>query len=179
VGIATGAVSGLVVLDVDPRHGGDRAVAGLEQKYGSLPATVRAHTGGGGAHVLFAYPTQGVLRNAVGIGGHAGLDLRSDGGYIVAPPSRHASGGQYRWEPGCGPDEIGLAQMPTWLLALVQRRSTTASSLPAEDAIADGARNSTLTSFAGTMRRRGMTPDAITAALLAENSRRCMPPLPE
>jgi hypothetical protein len=180
VGIGTGAASGLVVLDVDPRHGGDRALAELEQKYGSLPATIRARTGGGGAHAFFSYPiAPGGVRNAVGIGGHAGLDLRGDGGYIVAPPSRHASGGQYRWEPGCGPDEIRLAQMPTWLLALVQRRPSAASSLHAEDAIADGTRSSTLTSLAGTMRRRGMTTDAITAALLTENARRCVPPLPE
>lgn len=180
VGITTGAASGLVVLDVDPRHGGDIALAELEQQYGSLPTTVRSHTGGGGAHVLFAYPiAQGVLRNAVKIGGNDGLDLRADGGYIVAPPSTHASGEKYRWAPRCGPDEIGLAPMPTWLLDLVQRRTPAVDLTQIRDAIVEGTRNSILTSLAGGMRRHGLSTDAITAALLVENARRGVPPLPE
>ena len=180
VGIATGASSGLVVLDVDPRHGGDRALAELEQEYGPLPATVRAHTGGGGSHVLFAYPiAHGGLRSGVRIGEFAGLDVRGDGGYIVAPPSTHASGGKYRWVPGCGPNEVVLAQVPTWLLALAQRRPGAAGPPHPEGTIAEGARNSTLASLAGSMRHRGMTTDAITAALLVENARRSVPPLPD
>src|SRR5262245_25088775 len=50
IGLATG---GVVVLDVDPRHGGDRSLADLEAKFGALPSTVRASTGGGGQHIYF------------------------------------------------------------------------------------------------------------------------------
>lgn len=56
VGIATGAGSGIAVLDVDPRHGGTESLAHLEKKYGGLPVTARVATGGGGLHVYFAHP---------------------------------------------------------------------------------------------------------------------------
>jgi hypothetical protein len=56
IGIATGAASGIVVLDVDPRHGGDDTLAGLEEQHGSLPRTWRFLTGGGGEHILFQHP---------------------------------------------------------------------------------------------------------------------------
>src|SRR5262249_25152420 len=55
VGIATGALSGFIGLDVDPRHRGDESLAALEREHGKLPATVEAGTGGGGRHLLFAH----------------------------------------------------------------------------------------------------------------------------
>ena len=89
VAIVTGAVSGLVVIDIDPKHGGEQSLTELEREHGPLPKTVEAITGGGGHHLYFAHPG-GEVRNKVGLA--PGIDLRGDGGYIVAPPSLHASG---------------------------------------------------------------------------------------
>ena len=87
VGIVTGALSGLIVLDVDPRHGGDESLRQIESTAGALPVTVEARSGGGGRHVYFAHP--GVrVPNRIGL--RSGLDVRGDGGCIVAPPSVHA-----------------------------------------------------------------------------------------
>jgi Bifunctional DNA primase/polymerase, N-terminal len=53
----------LVVLDIDPRHGGDESFAALEREYGQLPLTWRALTGGGGEHIIFACPDGVVIKN--------------------------------------------------------------------------------------------------------------------
>ena len=86
LGVATGAVSGIFVVDVDPRHQGDETLAALERANGPLPQTWRFLTGGGGEHILFRHPGFAVPnRNVLG----KEVDLRGDGGYIVAPPSQH------------------------------------------------------------------------------------------
>ncbi|MGA8049920.1 MAG: bifunctional DNA primase/polymerase, partial [Burkholderiales bacterium] len=66
VGIVTGHISGLVVIDVDPAHGGEASLAGLESAHGPLPRTVEALTGGGGRHLYFAHPG-GKVGNRVGL----------------------------------------------------------------------------------------------------------------
>lgn len=118
IGIATGQESGLWALDVDPRHGGDATLEFLEVKYGPLPQSLRARTGSGGSHVLFVHPGDGRLSNSAGRLG-AGLDVRGDGGYIVAAPSTHASGRCYAWEDE---DESVLEPAPNWLLELIGER---------------------------------------------------------
>jgi len=114
VGVVTGAVSGVIVLDIDPRNGGDRSLEDLEAGYGSLPATVEADTGGGGRHLYFRHPGRAIVPRPIA----PGLDLKGDGGLIVAPPSLHPSGATYRWAPGCRPDDVELATAPAWVLAL-------------------------------------------------------------
>jgi len=118
VGVATGTRAGVVVLDVDPRHGGTESLAELVREHGELPATVEALTGGGGRHLVFKHPG-GTVRNRSNM--RPGIDVRGDGGYIVVPPSNHASGEQYRWRDGHWPHETTPAEMPVWLLALVTR----------------------------------------------------------
>ena len=113
--IVTGALSGLVVLDVDPRHGGTESLEKWERTHGALPTTVESRTGGGGRHLYFAHPGR-EIRNRVGLA--PGLDLRGDGGVIVAPPSIHPSGEPYRWIPGRSPDDLDPVRMPDWLLAI-------------------------------------------------------------
>jgi hypothetical protein len=90
IGIATGAESGLWVLDVDPDDGGDDSLAALEARHGALPDTVEAITGGGGRHLVFAWPTDGTeIRNsASGVLG-VGLDVDDDVPSAV-PPCRCA-----------------------------------------------------------------------------------------
>lgn len=113
LGIVTGAVSGLVVIDVDPKHGGEASLADLERRHGPLPRTVEAVSGGGGRHLYFAHPG-GHVTNRAGMA--PGIDVRGDGGMIVAPPSVHPSGARYVWKAGRAPDELTLAPLPGWLL---------------------------------------------------------------
>ncbi len=116
IGVCTGAASGIVVLDIDPRHGGDESLDAFIHEHGELPATIEALTGGGGAHLIFVHPG-GIIRNRTGL--LLGIDVRGDGGYIVAPPSAHISGGHYGWRDGRGPDETKPAALPQPLLELL------------------------------------------------------------
>lgn len=113
LGILTGGASGIVVLDVDPRHGGDKSLMELERRYDAMPQTLLALTGGGGRHICFQHPGE-LTRNSVGKLG-PGLDVRADGGYIVVAPSRHASGRPYRWQGDANPVTTELAPLPEWL----------------------------------------------------------------
>lgn len=115
IGIATGQESGFVVLDVDPRHGGDESLALLKNQYGPLPNTIEAITGGGGSHILFKNP--GLIKNRTNI--LPGLDVRGEGGYIVVAPSLHACGKRYEWELSSRPLEVPLSDMPEWLLQMI------------------------------------------------------------
>ncbi len=111
VGVVTGWVSAVIVVDIDPRHSGAANLAALEAEEQPLPPTVTSVTGGGGRHFYFGHPTHLVPSRPL----VAGIDLKAEGGLIVAPPSRHASGGSYRWLAGHGPDQRELAAMPEWL----------------------------------------------------------------
>jgi len=113
VGIAAGRV---IVLDIDPRHHGDRSLAQLEAVHGALPPTWRAITGGAGVHIYFAAP-QGI--NAGNTAGKIarGIDVRTRGGLVAAPPSAHISGRSYAWDRA--PHDTALAEMPAWLATLI------------------------------------------------------------
>lgn len=114
IAAVTGAVSGIVVVDVDAGHGGEASLAAIEREAGALPATVEAQTGGGGRHLYFAHPG-GHVGNRAGL--RAGIDLRGDGGCVVLPPSIHPSGNAYAWAPGHAPGELPLAPLPPVFLA--------------------------------------------------------------
>ncbi len=171
IAIRTGAESGIIVLDVD----GPEGEAFLKGK--PLPPTPTAKTGRG-RHICFKHPGK-TVRNAVKIG--PALDVRGDGGYIVAPPSKHKSGAVYSWFEALSLEETPLAAVPEWLLGLIQSKTASPAaagqSAGADDAIPEGKRNATLTKLAGKLRRDSLGEEAIHAALLAENVRRCSPPL--
>ncbi|MCC3304205.1 bifunctional DNA primase/polymerase [Sneathiella sp. HT1-7] len=110
--------AGFWTLDVDPRDDGDKKLATLEKKYGKLPATVTSLTGGNGFHFLFRKkPVCEYRGKVIGEDGHSliGLDIKAYSGYIVLPPSNHASSGKYRWKEGHGPGEMDVAEAPQWL----------------------------------------------------------------
>jgi hypothetical protein len=170
IGIVAGARSGLLVLDIDG-PAGERFVS----KKG-VPITVSSRTKKG-KHLFFAYPGK-PIKNRVRCGPE--LDVRGEEGYVVGPPSLHASGFRYAWIPGCGPDDLAVAAAPEWLLELLQdspENETEASA--GQDVVEQGQRNNYLIRQAGGMRRKGMGKKAILAALLAENDERCKPPLDE
>ncbi len=115
IGIACGPRSGFWALDVDPRHGSDQALADLEAEHGALPPTVKVMTPSGGVHLYWSWPPNGPeIRNSAGRVG-PGLDVRGEGGYIIAPPSVLADGRRYRWAAN-GPRAIAPA--PPWLVKL-------------------------------------------------------------
>jgi putative DNA primase/helicase len=162
---------------VDPRHGGEVSLKDLERKYGVLPETVQSRTGGGGYHYYFRCPGVPVKNSSGSLG--LGLDIKADEGYVTAPPSVHVSGQPYTWEKGCSPEDLPVAPLPGWLLSLLQAPIPQTPTHGDGQPVAEGERNTTLTSLAGTMRRSGMSQEAILAARLVENERICEPPLPE
>lgn len=112
IGIATGGKSGFWVLDIDGDEG-RQSLATLEAEHGQLPATLRQITGSGGEHYLFSYDSVRPVRNRAGV--LPGLDVRGDGGYIVAPPSVHPETRRpYQWL-----GDAAIAPAPEWLLELV------------------------------------------------------------
>lgn len=105
--------AGLVVVDCDPRHGGNHAYAELVAKYGPLPLTAHDRTGGGGWHRYFIAP------NFVGAVGKSalqlapGVELLSGNHLVQVPPSVHYTGRSYEWVDA--PWDVGFAELPAWL----------------------------------------------------------------
>lgn len=127
VGIVTGAESGIWVLDVDDPD----SLADLEARYEPLPATLTSLTGSGGTHIFFRWPTDGRdIRNDAGRRLGPKLDIRGNGGQVVAAPSIHPTTGvAYAWDAGM-PDEP--VDAPAWLLELVTMEERT---LPRKEAV--------------------------------------------
>jgi hypothetical protein len=119
VAVRTGTESGLVVIDVDPDHGGTTSLRALIESHGQLPAGPRVRTGSGGRHIYFHHPGHDI-RNSAGTQLGAGVDVRGDGGYVIAPPSRHRSLHSYQWRDFDGP----VPELPDWV---VERLVTRAS----------------------------------------------------
>lgn len=131
VAIATGTEPGIVVVDIDLPRGASSLQHLIDNR---LPITLAGLTGGGGIHLVYA-TTDAALRNSTGrLPGidHdvPGIDLRANGGYIVAPPSRHATGGLYEWLD----THRALAPAPSWL----RGRERASATRPAPRALCDG-----------------------------------------
>ena len=180
VGLVTGARSDLIVIDVDvpgPNGGanGLATLAELDQRHGALPKTRTHLSGGGGHHLLFRHPGGGRIPSRAGSLG-PGVDVKADGGYVVAPPSSHASGNTYKLT-----HDRELAKLPAAWLTLLRGRPSEPAAAAAHAAtpIPEGTRNVTLTRLAGSIRRAGFSEQAIAAALLETNQERCRPPLQE
>lgn len=126
VGIRTGNASGVWVLDADGAEG-LHAVAELETTYGKLPSTPRARTGGGGLHYYFTMTPGLVIKNATKLGGRP-VDVRGEGGYVLAPPSSHVSGNEYVWD--ISPNNVPVAESPDWLIDLVTKKKWPTQAAP-------------------------------------------------
>lgn len=130
VAIATGSVSGVIVIDIDLGRPADTAFGSpgegkaqsppdvwdsLERLTPELPRTLTALTGGGGLHLFYTSDDATLGNSAGSVAGIEdklpGVDLRANGGYVVAPPSMHRSGARYGWlDPGHEP-----VPAPAWL----------------------------------------------------------------
>jgi hypothetical protein len=177
IAIVTGVVSGLLVVDMDLRHGADATLATWERKYGPIPETVEALTGAGGRHLYFSHPGD-MLHNRAGIA--PGVDLNGDGGYVVAPPSTHAGGEPYRWVRS--PDVCPLAKLPDWLKELsdgeIQSEQPSRNlRLLLREGVADDDRGPAVAYLAGHLLGRGVDPEIAAELLLTWNMARCRPPL--
>ena len=123
VGVAMGAVSGCVGLDIDPARGGAESLSRLERGFGPLPLAPSVATGGSGQHQLFRHPG-GRLRSRKDF--LPGLELKGDGAYLVGPPSLHRSGRRYAWI--VAPDAVPLPELPPLLAVLMENDGTSVSS---------------------------------------------------
>src|SRR5919197_3724913 len=169
IGIRCGQASKLIAIDLDSKHDGERRFAELAAQRGAeVPGTTTVKTGGGGVHLLFRPPAGVAVASRVI---EAGIELKAEGTYIVAPPSLHENGTEYQLVNG-----VPVAALPAWLLEVDPERQTAPT---VAETIPEGERDTTLTSLAGTMRRRGMGEAEILAALEVTNRERCRPPLPD
>jgi RecA-family ATPase len=176
IGIPTG--KHFWVLDVDPRHGGNETLAGLEDKYGPLPDTLTANTPSGGWHYYFA-PDRRARNSASKLG--AGLDTRGDGGYVCVEGSI-INGRRYVFNDFDPLTDSAptLAVAPEWLIrAAFGSVAEKQPAMLAAASVAAGGRNDYLARQAGALRRSGMDATEIEAALLSLNAKRCSPPLPD
>jgi hypothetical protein len=177
VGIATGQKSRLFVLDVDPKNGGRESYETLLLNHGQFPDTWQDITGSGGFHMFFRYPNFRVA-NAAGI--FPGIDIRGDGGQVVAPPSIHPNGNRYEWDGAKEIENTPIAEAPGWLLDVLQGKAerTKSDKFPLPLQIPKGVQHETLVAAAGMMRRLGLSPKELLPALLEINRSRCEQPGP-
>jgi hypothetical protein len=121
IGVATGKVSGIFVVDVDNagEKMGDYELDLLELEVGKFPDTAMAITGSGGFHYVFNYPPVGEIKNSAGTKLGNFIDVRGDNGYIIVEPSLHISGGAYAWEGSSDPlEDCAIADAPAKLLEM-------------------------------------------------------------
>jgi len=169
---------GYFVIDIDIEHDGYTSFGILQNKIGELPKTLQITTGSGGAH--FWYKTNIPIRNSTHLSGLNGIDIRGIGGYVVGPPSLHKGGNYYMVSPiWRGP----ITAAPDILIKLLTSVTyspevgTKAPTIPS--VIAEGMRDSTLASLAGSLRARGLSEETIYLSLSEVNRNQCQPPLPD
>lgn len=121
VGLPTGEKTGFFALDIDNKPGGANGfdwLSEMEAEHGPLPDTARVTSPNGGLHIYFKYVVGTRNRGALG----AGVDIRSEGGYVLAAGSTMANGRSYKWET----DTREIADAPAWLLDLLLPKSAPA-----------------------------------------------------
>lgn len=179
IGIATGKRSGgifVIDLDIDEDKGidGYHTLEDWQRENGKFPETWTAITGRGGYHLYFHSNSE--IKNRAGI--IDGVDVRGDGGYVVAPPSIHSNGNRYEWE--YDPEEFDLAEANNNVKYFLD----TGINSPGErfsmpDIVNAGERNDMIFRFACMMQAKGASDEAVFAATMAENNTKCNPPMNE
>ena len=156
------------VLDIDGDEG-QESLKKFESTHGPLPKTPLSLTGKG---QQFFFKTTATVKNRVRLA--PGVDIRTDGGYVIAPPSIHPNGRRYAWEVSARIDEIAIADAPAWLIELATGSGDGSaitkdwSDLTSGEAPV-GSRNTTLASLAGHLFRRYVDPKVAYMLLKAWN----------
>jgi putative DNA primase/helicase len=173
IAIATGRVSGVLLLDLDTQEAVDAV-----RKMG-IPRTWSFYTGKGQQHA-FRYPKlreEFFIQNAVRLA--PGVDIRSDGGYSIIPPSIHYSGKEYTWI--FAPDEGELGDIPQWLMDQLIIKNKSTINQPRDDEHSEvhgeGGRNDYLFKVGTSMRSARFSGEEIRMVLHERNMRSCSPPL--
>jgi hypothetical protein len=177
VGILTGAESGIFVVDVDGELGAASLAAWVEEFNWDI-VTLTAKTGRG-THFYFKHPG-GTIKTRVGI--RPGIDVRGDGGYVVAPPSVHSSGSIYEFVS----EDVVIASAPQELVDLIANGGEALEKVKSTEdrtdcegqCIPEGQRNTTLFKRACSMQARGLESQDIDDELSRVNDTQCVPPLP-
>ncbi|MFH2000222.1 MAG: bifunctional DNA primase/polymerase [Planctomycetota bacterium] len=169
IGIVTGKISGIVVVDIDSHNGG--STDGLD-----LPATLISKTGGGGWHYIYRHPGKNQTIADATNWPNKGIDIRGDGGFIVAPPSLHVSGKCYEWATGLDPELI--ADCPAWLVERDFHKSCVYELL---DGVPEGQRNDAATRVTGLILSKMEIGefDTLGWGALMEWNKRNTPPMDE
>lgn len=170
IAVVTGAISNLVIIDIDPRHGGS------EEAFKDV-ITPESRTGGGGMHVFFKFEEG--IENKAGI--QEGIDVRGEGGYAVLPPSDHESGNKYEWI--LNPSDTPLAPLPDFVKGWIGSSGIRNESKTAEviNGVPEGQRNNSAASVAGKLLVKypqGEWETEVWPLLQGWNSKNS-PPLPE
>ncbi len=180
VAVRTGRESGIIVLDVDGDEGWE-SLHRLEDKHEPLPITASVITPRGGQHFYFRHPGYEV-RNTAGVPAPF-LDVRGDGGYVLAPPSIGPGGRPYELD-----EEASIAPPPDWLMLLLQahQRAEDRTIGPGFDwgkfiseGAAQGERDNRMTKYVGHQFRHGHAASEVLEAARVLNTAKVRPPLPD
>lgn len=174
IGLATGKKSGITVIDVDNKNGGN-GFETLSNMGIELPPTVCVITPGGGRQYYFKY-NQWIKNKVSVISAKSGIDIRNDGGLVIMPLSVHPNGGIYEFLSDQGLGEIALAEIPEELSKLFMDKKGDFKKFVLPDKIEDGQRNDTLFKYASQLRANGSEKEEILKLLHTANSERCHPP---
>lgn len=186
IGIITGPVSGIVVIDIDGPEGIDSLKAaglGIE----ALPETPMVKTGGGGFHLYYRYPESEEVKTQTAV--LKKVDVRALGGFVVAPPSMHKSGKKYEWAEGRSLSEIPIADMSEALMTLLRTGMAPGETIKPKarspgwwvtmlGGVASGERNQSATRLAGRYLAMGLSDAEILWVLDGWNSQND-PPMPQ
>lgn len=180
IGIATGQPSGgIIVIDADVKpdqnKNGIEVIQQWQESYGAWPTTVEAESGSGGRHWYFKTSTE--IRNSAN--GELGVDIRGDGGYIIAPPSVHPNGNSYTWLPGLSPYEHEVAEVNDSISQFIEHitRKAKHNTWQKKDHVPEGTRDNELFLACCSWQARGYSYEAILKMAHEYNEQRFDPPL--
>ena len=178
IGIATGGMSGgLVVIDCDYDEArgedGMRTVRSFEAANGEFPDSACVSTPRGGEHLYFLTDEP----FDCSVNSDEGVDIRADGGYVVAPPSIHPNGGMYEWDMDI--DDYGIQKADASVLAFIRKLQGEKKGrhFVMPETIGKGERNDTIFKLACSMQSKGEQDEMIYAYCIATNNVKCKPPL--
>lgn len=181
IGIATGSISdGVFVIDLDTHEedkNGIETFREWQQEHGELPETCQVITGGGGIHLLYRDGSMVKCRKGL----YPGIDIKGDGGYIVAPPSIHPDGGRYEWEVEHHIEDMAITQADGKVLRFLNPipEVEDRQAFQQPGTIPEGSRTDIMVRLVGSLKAKGLDDEAIKAAVRAENGKKCIPPLSE
>lgn len=176
IGLATGDGLFVIDIDIDEEQGtnGEKALSEYEMERGKLPKTVESRTPRGGRHLFFKTGTNIKCSTSI----YHGIDIRGDGGYVVASPSV-VNGKKYQWTNAPGIVEIAEADSNVFTFINPIPEDSNKKSVPFQmpEEIIEGNRTNMLVRMVGSLQAKGLSDEAIRAAVSAENETRCNPPL--